>query len=120
MKTIKMNRQAWLKEIPELIKTLKLKYNFYYSGQYARTQKRIQQLVEEKHAKNKHKIILYTNYKDWYLVVYTKNNPTIYWCPDYEGDNWRCIRYFEKKFRKAYETAEKLIQEKEESSWNLK
>ena len=111
--TIRIKRKDWLKEMPNLIKMLKINYGFYFSGEYARTQRRIQDLVKEKYSKNRHKIILYTNYEDWYLVVYTKKNTKIYWCPDYKGDSWRNIRYFEKKFRLAYEEAVRCLQERE-------
>ena len=116
--TVKIKREDWLKEMPKLIKDLKINYGFYYcTNMYARTQKRIQDLVKEKHLKNRHKIILYTNYEDWYLVVYSKKNPTIYWCSDYKGDKWRNIRYFEKKFSLAYEEAVRCLEERELKSF---
>ena len=87
MRIVKINRQDWLTDMPKLIKNLKLNYNFYYSCSYAVCKKRIQELVEDKEHKNRHKIVLYTNHEDWYLVVYSKKNPVIYWCPDYKGDN---------------------------------
>lgn len=113
IKTIRISREKWLKEMPQLIKNLKINYGFYFpTYTYGRTQKRIVDLVKEKQVKNRHKIILYTNYEDWYLVVYSKKNTTIYWCPDYKGDRWNNIRYFEKKFSLAYEEAVRCLEEK--------
>ena len=71
VKIIKINRKDWLKDMPELIKNLKINYGFYFpTYTYGRTQKRIVDLVKEKQAKNRHKIILYTNYEDWYFHIF--------------------------------------------------
>jgi len=100
-----LDKEAWLKEIPELIYKLKLNYNFYYSCFYARINKDIIEIVNK--AKHKHKIILYNKNNRFFLVVYKKNKTDIYCTTEYKNDtNNSRIRYFVKKFERAYKKAE--------------
>lgn len=101
-----LKKDSWLNEIPELIYLLKFKYNFYYSGFYARINKDILDIVDQKKEKNKHKIVLYNRNNRFFLVVYTKNSPDIYYTNEYRDDKTVSrISYFKKKFMKAYNKA---------------
>ena len=103
MKTL--NKEEWLSEMPELIYNLKLNYNFYFSGFYTKIKKDILEII--KNPKNKHKIAVYTKDNRFWLVVYRKGSPDIYYTPEYKKDtNNSRISYFMKKFRKSYEKAE--------------
>ena len=103
MKTL--NKEEWLSEIPELIYNLKLNYNFYFSGFYTKIKKDILEII--KNPKNKHKIAVYTKDNRFWLVVYRKGSPDIYYTAEYKKDiNTSRISYFMKKFNKSYEKAE--------------
>ena len=103
MKTL--NKEEWLNEIPELIYNLKLNYNFYFSGFYTKIKKDILEII--KNPKNKHKISIYTKDNRFWLVVYRKGSPDIYYTAEYKKDtNNNRISYFMKKFNKSYEKAE--------------
>ena len=104
MKTL--NKEEWLSEMPELIYNLKLNYNFYFSGFYTKIKKDILEII--KNQKNKHKISIYNKDNRFWLVVYRKGSPDIYYTAEYKKDtNSSRISYFMKKFRKSYEEAEK-------------
>ena len=100
-----LNKDAWLSEIPDMIYLLKRKYNFYYSGFYARINKDILEAINPN--KHRHKIVLYNRGQRFFLVVYKKNDYDIYFTNEYVNDkkNNR-IQYFVKKFRRAYIKAE--------------
>ena len=103
MKTL--NKEEWLSEIPELIYNLKLNYNFYFSGFYTIIKKDILEII--KNPKNKHKIAVYTKDNRFWLVVYRKGSPDIYYTAEYKKDTSKSrISYFMRKFRKSYEKAE--------------
>lgn len=103
MKTL--NKEDWLNEIPKLIYDLKLNYNFYFSGFYTKIKKDILEII--KNPKNKHKISIYNKDNRFWLVVYRKGSPDIYYTAEYKKDtNNSRISYFMKKFRKSYEEAE--------------
>ena len=103
MKTL--NKEEWLSEIPELIHNLKLNYNFYFSGFDTKIKKDILEIV--KNPKNKHKISIYNKDNRFWLVVYRKGSPDIYYTAEYKKDtSTNRINYFMKKFRKSYEQAE--------------
>ena len=100
-----LTKEQWLKEMPELIYKLKKDYNFYYPGFIVRTTKDILEVINPK--KHKHKIILYRRNQRFFLVVYRKNDTIIYYTNEYKNDtNWNRIRWFEKKFNRAYKKAE--------------
>ena len=104
MKTL--NKEDWLNEMPKLIYDLKLNYNFYFSGFYTRIKKDILEIINN--PKNKHKISIYNKDNRFWLVVYKKGPPDIYYTAEYKKDtNSSRISYFMKKFRKSYEEAEK-------------
>ena len=106
-----LSKEEWLNEIPELIYSLKLNYNFYFSGFYTRIKKDILEIV--KNPKNKHKISIYNKDNRFWLVVYKKGAPDIYYTAEYKKDtNNSRISYFMKKFRKSYEKAESEYEEK--------
>ena len=108
MKTL--NKEEWLSEIPELIYNLKLNYNFYFSGFYTRIKKDILEII--KNPKNKHKISIYNKDNRFWLVVYKKESPDIYYTAEYKKDTSNSrISYFMKKFRKSYEKAESEYEE---------
>lgn len=103
MKTL--SKEQWLTEMPELIYTLKYKYNFYFSGFYSRIKKDILEVI--KNPKYKHKIVLYNKDNRFFLVVYRKGSPDVYVCTEYKNDiNNNRISYFIRKFRKSYKKAE--------------
>ena len=103
MKTL--NKEDWLNEMPKLIYNLKLNYNFYFSGFYTRIKKDILEIV--KNPKHKHKIAVYTKDNRFWLVVYRKGSPDIYYTAEYKKDtNTSRINYFMRKFRKSYKKAE--------------
>ena len=102
---VKLTKEQWLNDIPELIYKLKKDYNFYFSGFYARINKDILEAVNP--TKHKHKIVLYNRGQRFFLVVYKKSDFDIYFTNEYEKDekNNR-IKYFIKKFRRVYKKAE--------------
>ena len=103
MKTL--NKEEWLSEMPELIYNLKLNYNFYFSGFYTRIKKDILEVI--KNPKHKHKIAVYTKDNRFWLVVYRKGSPDIYYTAEYKKDITQArINYFMRKFRKSYKKAE--------------
>ena len=103
MKTL--NKEEWLNEMPELIYNLKLNYNFYFSGFYTNIKKDILEIV--KNQKQKHKIAIYNKDNRFWLVVYRKGSPDIYYTAEYKKDTDKSrISYFIRKFRKSYEKAE--------------
>lgn len=107
---ITLNKEEWLKEIPELIYKLKLNYNFYFSGYYATIKKDILEII--KNPKHRHKIAIYNKNNRFFLVVYRKGSPDIYVCTEYKNDdNNNRISYFMRKFRKSYKKAETLYEE---------
>ena len=107
---ITLNKEQWLSEMPELIHNLKLNYNFYFSGFYTRIKKDILEII--KNPKNKHKISIYNKDNRFWLVVYKKESPDIYYTAEYKKDtNNSRISYFMKKFRKSYEKAESEYEE---------
>ena len=114
MKTL--NKEEWLSEMPELIYNLKLNYNFYFSGFYTKIKKDILEIV--KNPKHKHKIAVYTKDNRFWLVVYRKGSPDIYYTAAYKKDSTpNRIRYFMRKFRKSYEKAEVEYESNEESNY---
>ena len=103
MKTL--NKEEWLSEMPELIHNLKLNYNFYFRGFYTKIKKDILEIV--KNPKHKHKIAVYTKDNRFWLVVYRKGSPDIYYTAEYKKDTTSSrISYFMRKFRKSYKKAE--------------
>ena len=114
MKTL--NKEEWLSEMPELIYNLKLNYNFYFSGFYTKIKKDILEII--KNQKNKHKISIYNKDNRFWLVVYRKGSPDIYYTAEYKKDTSSSrISYFMKKFRKSYEEAEKEYESRIYSSY---
>lgn len=111
-----LNKEEWLSEMPELIHNLKLNYNFYFNGLYTKIKKDILEIV--KNPKNKHKISIYTKDNRFWLVVYKKGSPAIYYTAEYKKDTTlNRIRYFMRKFRKSYEKAEAEYESNEESNY---
>ena len=105
-----LSKEQWLSEMPKLIYNLKLNYNFYFSGFYTRIKKDILEII--KNPKNKHKISIYNKDNRFWLVVYKKGSPDIYYTDEYKKDaNNSRISYFMKKFRKSYEQAEDEYEE---------
>lgn len=105
-----LTKEQWLEEIPELIYKLKKDYGFYYSGFPVRITKDILDIINTK--KHKHKIVLYKRDQRYFMVVYRKNDTIIYFTNEYRDDkkNNR-IRYFIKKFSRAYKKAEKELED---------
>ena len=102
---ITLNKEQWLKEMPELIYNLKFKYNFYFSGFYTHITKDILEII--KNPKNKHKISIYNKDNRFFLVVYSSRGADIYYTSEYRNDkNTNRIRYFMQKFNKSYKKAE--------------
>ena len=107
---ITLSKEEWLSKMPELIHNLKLNYNFYFSGFYTRIKKDILEII--KNPKNKHKISIYNKDNRFWLVVYRKGSPDIYYTAEYKKDTSNSrISYFMKKFRKSYEKAEAEYEE---------
>ena len=105
-----LNKDEWLSEMPELIHNLKLNYNFYFSGFYTKIKKDILEII--KNPKNKHKISIYNKDNRFWLVVYKKESPDIYYTAEYKKDTSNSrIGYFMKKFRKSYKQAESEYEE---------
>ena len=105
-----LNKEDWLNDMPKLIYNLKLNYNFYFSGFYTKIKKDILEII--KNPKNKHKISIYNKDNRFWLVVYKKESPDIYYTAEYKKDtNNSRISYFMKKFRKSYEKAESEYEE---------
>ena len=103
MKTL--NKEERLSEMPELIYNLKLNYNFYFSGFYTNIKKDILEIV--KNQKHNHKIAIYNKDNRFWLVVYRKGSPDIYYTAEYKKDtNNSRISYFMRKFKKSYKKAE--------------
>lgn len=101
----KLTREKWLKEMPELIYKLKKDYNFYYNRHYNFITKDIIELTNK--SKLTHRIVLYTKDQRFFLVVYSKKGPSIYYTDDYVTSKWPVIRYFIRKFVKFYDKADK-------------
>ena len=102
---ITLSKEEWLNDIPKLIYNLKLNYNFYFSGFYTKIKKDILEIV--KNPKNKHKISIYNKDNRFWLVVYKKGVPDIYYTGEYKKDTSSSrINYFMRKFRKSYKNAE--------------
>lgn len=100
-----LSKEEWLSEMPELIYNLKLNYNFYFSGFYTKIKRDILDIVAN--SKHKHKIALYNKDNRFFLVVYGKGSPDIYYTAEYKKDtSTNRINYFMKKFNKSYEKAE--------------
>ena len=109
MKTL--TKEEWLKEMPKLIYKLKLDYNFYFSGYYSNIKRDILEIV--KNPKNKHKIAIYCKDNRFWLVVYRKGSPDIYYISEYKKDaKTSRISYFMRKFRKSYKKAEAEYEER--------
>lgn len=106
----KLSKEEWLKDVPELIYKLKLKYNFYFSGLYCSISRDILDIV--KNPKNRHKIAIYSKDKRFFLVIYKKNSPDIYYCSEYKDSKQSTINYFMRKFRKSYKKAEEDYERK--------
>ena len=105
-----LNKEEWLNDMPKLIYDLKLNYNFYFSGFYTKIKRDILEII--KNPKNKHKISIYNKDNRFWLVVYKKGSPDIYYTAEYKKDtNNSRISYFMKKFRKSYEQAESEYEE---------
>lgn len=110
MKEIK--KEDWLNKIPDLIYLLKVKYNFYFSGYYVNINKDILEVTLS--AKHKHKIIIYNRDNRFFLVIYKKSGPDIYYINEYRNDTKQNrISYFMRKFRRAYKKAEVEYEQKE-------
>ena len=115
------DRDKWLKEIPDIIYKLKKDYNFImrYGGMFGYTCihnfESIEDYISKKHSKNIHKMIIYrSDGLRYYLVVYSKKNPTVYICDAYKsGDDncWIRVKRFIKKFYDAYDKAKKELDE---------
>lgn len=104
-----LTKEEWLHDMPELIYKLKKNYGFWFSGFRVRITKDILEAINPK--KHKHKIVLYQRGQRFFLVVYRKNDSVIYFTNEYEADkNWNRIRYFEKKFSRAYARAERELE----------
>lgn len=105
-----LNKDEWLTDMPKLVYMLKKQYGFYYSGFRVRIAKDILEVINSK--KHKHKIVLYQRGQRFFLVVYRKNDTVIYFTNEYASDkNWNRIRYFEKKFNRAYKKAERAVED---------
>ena len=103
----KLTKEEWLTKVPELIYKLKKDYGFYFSGMYSCISKDILEAVNPN--KHKHKIMLYKRNQRFFLVVYMKNGYDIYYTNEYINDtSWNRVRYFLKKFQRAYDKAEEL------------
>ena len=102
-----LNKEEWLSEIPELIYKLKSNYNFYFSGYYANINRDILDIVNRNKDKHKHKISVYKRNNRFFVVVYRKYSPDIYYTNEYKEDkNDNRIRYFMTKFKRVYKKAE--------------
>ena len=100
-----LSKEEWLNDMPKLIHNLKLNYNFYFSGFYTKIKKDILEII--KNPKNKHKISIYNKDNRFWLVVYKKGSPDIYYTAEYKQDTGSSrINYFMRKFRKSYKNAE--------------
>ena len=105
-----LSKEEWLNNMPKLIHNLKLNYNFYFSGFYTRIKKDILEII--KNPKNKHKISIYNKDNRFWLVVYKKGSPDIYYTAEYKQDTSSSrINYFMRKFRKSYKNAEAEYEE---------
>lgn len=112
---IEIKKDQWLKEVPQLIYNLKVNYNFYFSGFYTHINRDILEIV--KNPKNKHKISIYNRNNRFFLVIYKKAGPDIYYCNDYKEAKQSTINYFMRKFRKSYNKAEADYEEQIYSDW---
>ena len=110
------SKEQWLKEMPELVYNLKLKYNFYFSGLFTKISRDIVEIVNEKKEKNKHKFVLYIKNQRLFLVLYRKGSPDIYICNDYKDLELKKFRnqlhYFLNKLNRAYKKAEAEYEQK--------
>lgn len=102
-----LTKEEWLTEIPELIYKLRKEYGFYYSGWSCNIRRSIFEVIKDKkNLKNRHRIVLYQNNQNFYLVIYRKNDTVIYETGEYHYDTkWNRISYFTKKFKKYYDKA---------------
>lgn len=115
---LKLNKEEWLNDMPKLIYKLKKEYGFYYSGFRCRIAKDILEVIKNK--KHKHKIVLYQRGQRFFIVVYRKNDTVIYFTNEYVDDkNWNRIRYFEKKFSRAYSKAERELENEMFNNYGL-
>lgn len=106
----KLTKDEWLRDMPEMIYRLKKDYGFYFSGFSCNIKKDILEAINPK--KHRHKIVLYRRDQRFFLVVYRKNDQVIYFTNEYVDDkNWNRIRYFEKKFSRAYARAERELED---------
>ena len=102
---INLNKDQWLNDMPKLIYNLRLNYGFWFGCFYSNIKKDILEVVAN--PKNKHKICVYNKNKRFFLVIYKKNGPDIFYCSEYRNDTSSSrIRYFMRKFCRAYEKAE--------------
>ena len=100
-----LSKEEWLNDIPKLIYNLKLNYNFYFNGFYTKIKRDILEII--KNPKHKHKIAVYNKDNRFFLVVYRKGSPDIYYTAEYKKDTSNSrINYFMRKFKKSYEQAE--------------
>ena len=103
-----LTNEEWFKDMPELIYKLKKNYGFYYSGHYTSITRHIKDVLNPK--KHKHKIILYENNKIFYLVVYRKSGPNVYYTDIFRDSSWRRIYAFINLFKQEYNRAERDLE----------
>jgi hypothetical protein len=104
-----LNKDEWLNDIPKIIYTLKKNYGFYYSGMRVKTTKDILEVINPK--KHRHKIVLYQRGQRYFLVIYKKSGPDIYFTNEYVKDEkWNRMKYFQDKFYRAYKKAERDLE----------
>lgn len=103
-----LTKDKWFSDIPKLIYNLKRNYGFYYSGQHTSITRHITDVLDPK--KHNHKIVLYENNKIFYLVVYRKAGPIVYYTDGFREDsNWRGIYAFKNLFKQEYDRAEREL-----------
>lgn len=120
VKKIYMTSKEWLKEIPQLIKKLKLDYNFEYfrpseTFGYISLRKPATAVEVALRGKDRyaHRIVLYRTCSNrFWLMVFSKKNPTVYICEEYLDRNWNRVRRFLNKFENAYNEAVKELAER--------
>lgn len=112
----KVTRQEWLSEMPKLISNLKKNYNFEYNNEpsyYKIVKIPIEEKIKKDAKQYAHKIVLYKSAgveNIFYLVVFSKKNPTVYQCDEYRNEGWNtwlAIKRFAQKFDLAYKGAVK-------------
>ena len=125
IKLVKMSKQQWEEEVPEIIFNLTHKYGFYYSQSFANITKMVQEIVSSKKDDYKSRMNLYTNRntQQWYFVIYCKEKRTIYWCDEYKydvgkplgrRDEFLAIKRFTDSFSKRYNDASELREAEKE------